>query len=129
MKNCNSIDKSMNSILERLTGKVVGSDYSSVIVVYQASETLWRGFVVPFDITYEAESKDEVVQVLRDMLDSYIAALHQYDSPKHLTNVPLSFEGDAVKWSKISWEVFSKLKKNISKFDQTDYYAEAQLPA
>jgi len=119
----------MNAILKKLTGSKDTVDYSSVMVVYKTDESTWRGFVVPYDITYEADSKEQVREVLNSMIASYCEALHQYNNPAHLTEVPLSDKDDEKKWSKISWDVFMNLKKSVSKIEQTDYYVEAQLPA
>lgn len=119
----------MYQILNKITGVKSIVDYSSVMVIYQTSEGSWRGFVVPFDITYEAETKSEVKKVLHDMIFSYVQALKEYDNPSHLADVPLSDNEDEKKWSRISWDVFSQLKNNISRIERNDYYAEAQLPA
>jgi hypothetical protein len=119
----------MNSLLAKLTGKKTDIDYSSVMVVYQTPDKSWRGFVVPFDITFEADTKKEVVQVLNDMIHSYVEGLKKYEHPAHLTCVPLSYQGDASMWSRVSIEVFSKLRQNIRKQESVDYYAEAQVPA
>lgn len=119
----------MNSILKKLTGTKDIVDFSSVMVIYKSHESTWRGFVVPFDITYEADSREEVREVLNNMIHSYLEALQEYDNPDHLAVVPLSDKEDEKKWSNISWDVFTKLKKSVSKIEQSDYYAEAQLPA
>lgn len=118
----------MNSILKTITGLKDKVEYSSVMIIYQTSEGAWRGFVVPFDITYEAKTKDEVRNVLQDMISSYVDALHKYGNPAHLADVPLSDQEDEKKWSRISWDVLRHLKNNIPKVEKTDYYAEAQLP-
>lgn len=119
----------MNSILKKFIGSNKTVDYSSVMVVYKTPEGLWRGFVVPFDITYEAQSKEEVHSVLKDMIASYVEALNMYNHPKHLIDVPLSDKEDETKWSRISWDIFTAMKQNISRIEKSDYYAEAQLPA
>ena len=118
--------------MQSLINKFIGEktvDFSSVIVTYQTDEGLWRGFVMPFDITYEAEDRDTVVQVLKDMHVSYVDGLRKYDNPEHLANVPLSHAEDSKKWQSISIELINKLRSNISKIETSSYYAEAQLPA
>jgi hypothetical protein len=84
----------MNSILKKFIGSNKTVDYSSVMVVYKTPEGNWRGFVVPFDITYEAKSKKEVQVVLKDMIASYVEALSMYNNPQHLAEVPLSDKDD-----------------------------------
>lgn len=119
----------MNSLLKKITGHKQKVDYSSVMVVYQTHQGNWRGFVVPFDITYEAKTKKEVQFVLKDMISSYVEALNLYNHPQHLAEIPLSDKEDETKWSRISWDIFNALKQNISRVEKADYYAEAQLPA
>lgn len=104
-------------------------DYSSVLVAYKVKDGVWRGFVHPFDITYESATKKEVVSVLKDMLDAYVDGLHRYGNPAHLSNVPLSHTSDSAKWQRISIDLMSKLQAGIPKVVTKDYYAEAQLPA
>lgn len=121
----------MTSILDRVIKKVYQKklDYSSVMIVYQTDEETWRGFVVPFDITFESDSKEEVISVLKNMINSYVEGLHEYKNPTHLEIVPLSYEEDLKKWSSVSQELSVNLMNKISKIESTDYYAEAQLPA
>jgi len=119
----------MNSILKKLTRHRDTVDYSSVMVIYKSDDSSWRGFVVPYDITYEADTKEEVREVLSNMIPSYTEALAIYNNPSHLADIPLSDKEDETKWSRISWDVLKKLKSRVSKIEQSDYYAEAQLPA
>ena len=84
---------------------------------------------MPFDITFEAETRSEVVKVLRDMITSYVEGLAEYKNPEHLSNVPLSADPDQKKWHSISEDLTNKLLNRISKVDSSEYYAEAQLPA
>lgn len=120
----------MLDLFSRLSGQTQKKfEYSSVMVVYKTEDTTWRGFVMPFDITFEAESREKVVQVLRDMTNSYVEGLKDYNSPEHLSNVPLSYEKDTQKWLTISQDLTNKLLNRISKIESPDYYAEAQLPA
>jgi len=119
----------MISLLKKKIASAPTLDYSSFMVIYQTDDATWRGFVVPFDITYESESKETVQTVLNDMIHSYVEALRQYDNPGHLAKVPLSDEQDNKKWSRISLEVLNQLKNNIPKIQGSDYYVEAQSPA
>lgn len=119
----------MRALLEKIGVSPKKFDYSSVMVVYKTEDNTWRGFVVPFDITFEGETKKEVVNALREMIDVYVEGLHQYKNPEHLEIVPLSYEPDRQKWFAVSQGLSVQLMNNVSKVDSSDYYAEAQLPA
>jgi len=118
----------MQSSLKIVSDKQT-TEFSSIIVTYQSEEGLWRGFVVPFDITFEASSRDEVLSVLKDMQSSYLEGLKKYDNAPHLANVPLSHLEDNRKWQDILIELMNKLHSGVSKIENSDYYAEAQIPA
>ena len=82
---------------------------------------------MPFDITFEADGKDTVISVLREMIDSYVAGLVTYNHPKHLADVPLSVKSDRDKFNEIYQDLFfNNLLKGVNKIDAEDYYAEAQ---
>jgi hypothetical protein len=102
---------------------------SSVSVSYESKEGSWRGFVIPYDLTYEADTKEAVMKVLQDMVLSYEAALKEYGSPSHLASVPLTDEEDISKFHKIKNDLVSKLKSNKLTIRSASYYAEAKLPA
>lgn len=69
-------------------------DFSCVKVVYKAKNGSWRGFVDPYDISIEAESKAEAIDALEDMLDTYEEVLEKYDHPAHLKNRRLTNDED-----------------------------------
>jgi len=117
----------MQSLVNRLREEKL--KYSSIMVTYKTESGSWRGFVVPFDVTYEADTKEEVETVLHEMIESYLQALRIYKNPNHLNQVPLSHPDDQRKWSSIGVEVFNKLSHKASKIVGANYYAEAQLPA
>jgi predicted RNase H-like HicB family nuclease len=121
----------MSTLLQKLTRSREKNafDCSSVMVVYQAEESAWRGFVFPYDITFEAESREKVIEVLKSMIESYIDGLKEYNNPAHLNNVPLTYSKDREKWNLISQDLNGKLMNKIRKIESTDYYAEVQLPA
>ncbi len=121
----------MRALLDKLMRNKTQTslDYSSVMVVYQVDKDTWRGFVLPFDITFESGTRDEVVTVLRDMTSSYVEGLREYKSPEHLANVPLSYEPDLHKFQDISGDLMNKLLNKVSRIESIDYYAEAQQPA
>ena len=104
-------------------------NYSSVNVVYKSKGGLYRGFVQPYGITYEAETQKKVVDVLRDMVKVYEDTLKRYDNPEHLKHVPLSYPEDQEKYIAISPQLITELSANHSKILKPHYYAEAKLQA
>ena len=102
---------------------------TSIVVAYVAESGMWRGFVVPYDLTYEAETKEKVLEVLHDMIVSYRAALDKYNRPAHLSEVPLSFEEDQKKWSVVGLDIVNRLREKVDTISAPHYYAEAQFPA
>lgn len=103
--------------------------YSCVTVAYQPTKGTWRGFVMPYGITYEAPTKEKIFSVLREMVDLHEDALREYNHPEHLTKVPLDDKQDIEKYNKISMELMNNLLAKNSKIHGADYYAEAKLPA
>jgi hypothetical protein len=102
---------------------------SSIAVSYESKEGSWRGFVIPYDLTYEADTKEEVMKVLQDMVLSYEDALKEYGSPSHLASVPLTVDEDINKFDKIRNDLISKIKSHKFTISSASYYAEAKLPA
>ena len=118
--------------MQKLLNKIIGrkeTAYSSVIVTYISESGMCRGFVMPYDLTYEAETREKVIEVLQNMISSYRLALDEYNRPPHLADIPLSYAEDQKKWRTISSDVMNKLLNRVAKIESTNYYAEAQLPA
>ena len=115
--------------MQTLSNTLTTMCHSSVMVVYSTPNGTWRGFVVPFDLSFEGSSKEEVETVLKSMINSYVDGLRKYNNPAHLSAVPLSEPSDVKKWSDIAMELIVSLNKDVSKISGSDYYAEAQLPA
>ena len=118
----------LSSILNSVK-KTQSFDFSSVTITYKTNTGTWRGFVMPYDLTYEADTKETVIQILKDMTNSYIEGLEKNNNPSHLNNVPLSDKKDKVMWSEISNEVTNKLLNKVRSFQGDNYYAKAQLPS
>ncbi len=102
---------------------------NAVNVVYKSKNGLYRGFVQPYDITYEAETKNKVLSVLKEMTVQYENGLKRYNNPYHLSSVPLSDEEDKEKWNEVSPSLMQQLITKHFKISKPDYYAEAKLPA
>jgi hypothetical protein len=75
--------------------------YSHFAHIYKTKEGKWRGFFVPYDVTYEARTKKEVEEVLPKMVTLYEDGLKKYNNPSHLISVPLSHDEDREEF--ISW--------------------------
>ena len=101
------------------------------IAHYWSNKEEWNKLINDFFIDHylKKSSKEEVITVLHEMIESYLEALRIYKNPDHLSQVPLSHPDDQRKWSSIGVEVFNKLSNKASKIVGANYYAEAQLPA
>ncbi|MBU1046820.1 hypothetical protein KKH36_03520 [Patescibacteria group bacterium] len=119
----------MNALLERIRGKKATKNKLpfSLNVVYKSKNGSWRGFVMPYDITYESENKKHVQDVLRKMVIQYEKGLERYNKPEHLLNIPLSDKEDFNKFSEISHDLFNKIFTGNSKVIDKNYYAETKL--
>ena len=104
-------------------------DCSSVSVVYKSKNGLYRGFVQPYDITYESDTHTKVLEVLKEMTSEYEDGLIKYNHPSHLLHIPLSDEEDKEKLNNIAPHLFGNLLNKNYKINTPDYYAEAKLPA
>ena len=60
-------------------------------------------------------------------MSQYEEGLRRYDSPSHLTGVPLSDEEDKEKWNNISPSLMQQLVTKHFKVATPNYYAEAKL--
>ncbi len=76
------------------TKKVVDHYKKYPAHIYKTKDGLWRGFVVPYDITHEAKTKKEVEEVLPKLVELYEEGLAKYKNPSHLVSVPLSDKED-----------------------------------
>ena len=64
------------------------------IMVYYTSRNTWRGFVHPYNITTELNTKSEVVDKLRLMKEVYEKMLEEYNYPDHLCKKRLTNKTD-----------------------------------
>lgn len=77
--------------------------YQKFAHIYKTAEGLWRGFVAPYDVTYEAKTKKKVEEILPKLVALYEEGLEKYKYPKHLTSVALSDKEDRnefFRWTK-----------------------------
>lgn len=73
--------------------------YSHLAHIYKTKTGKWRGFFVPYDVSYEAKTKKEVEEVLPKMVTLYEEGLEKYNNPSHLQAVPLSDPEDTEEFS------------------------------
>lgn len=118
-----------NSVLEVKNNSLPILACSSVSVVYKSQNGLYRGFVQPYDITYEANTHKKVLEVLNEMVLEYEEGLRKYDHPSHLLHIPLSDQEDKEKLNDIAPHLFGNLLNKNYKIITPNYYAEAKLPA
>jgi len=118
----------MKSLVKKVLRNVVPNvDCTAVSVVYKSKNGLYRGFVQPYDITYEGETKEQVLAVLKDMIVQYEEGLKRYNFPSHLSSVSLSDEEDREKLADIFPGLLQHLREKHFQVTTPDYYAEAKL--
>ncbi|MEK7187137.1 MAG: hypothetical protein AAB690_02470 [Patescibacteria group bacterium] len=101
-------------------------DFSCVLVTYKSKNGTWRGFVHPYNITTEAESKNQALTALREMADIYEEGLKKHDYPSHLANKHLADEEDSQMFDRLA--INSIINQGAVK--GKDYYAETKtVPA
>lgn len=99
---------------------------SCVIVTYKSKNGTWRGFVHPYNITTESDTKAQALTALREMVDMYEEGLRKYDHPNHLANKHLTDEEDNQMFNKLAIESII----NQGSVTGKDYYAETKtVPA
>lgn len=86
------------------TKKVI---YRNFPHVYKTPDGTWRGFVTPYDVTYEAKTRKRVEEVLPKLTKLYEEGLKKYNYPRHLTVVPLSDKDDIEEFNRYA-EIVSK---------------------
>lgn len=104
-------------------------DCTAISVVYKSKSGLYRGFVQPYDITFEDTTKDKVLSALREMIEIYEDGIRTYNHSSNLIDVPLSDDEDREKWNAISPNLSQRLFKKEFKITTPFYYAEAKLPS
>lgn len=73
--------------------------YSHFAHIYKTKTGKWRGFFVPYDVSFEAKTRKEVEEVLPKMVALYEEGLKKYNNPIHLSAVPLSDPEDSEEFS------------------------------
>jgi hypothetical protein len=83
-----SLTHSKTSVNNKVNG------YQKFTHIYQTKEGLWRGFVTPYDVTYEDKTREKVEDVLPKLTKLYEEGLKKYSYPAHLSVVSLTDEED-----------------------------------
>jgi len=112
-------------MLEKIMRKLhkpIELDASSIMVTYKAKNGSWRGFVYPYDITTEADSRDMARTALAEMTEVYEEGLKKYDFPSHLKSRSLSDEEDMEVFNRLAVESIVK----HGKVSNSDLYAESR---
>jgi hypothetical protein len=112
-------------MLEKIMRKLhkpVQLDASSIMVSYKSKSGTWRGFVYPYNITTEADSKDMAHTALAEMVEVYEEGLKKYDFPSHLKSRPLSDEEDKEVFNRLAVESIVRQ----GKVSNTNLYAESR---
>jgi hypothetical protein len=95
---------------------------SSIMVAYKSKSGSWRGFVYPYNITTEADSKDLAHIALTEMTEVYEEGLRKYDFPAHLKSRPLSDEEDREVFNRLAVESIVRQ----GKVSNPNLYAESR---
>lgn len=76
-------------------------------VVYKSKNGNWRGFCYPYDVTCNADTKEEAMEALNGLVETYEESLERHNNPRHLIEKRLTDREDQM--------VFKKLWPHISK--------------
>ena len=82
--------------------------YQKFTYIYQTKEGLWRGFVTPYDVTYEDKTKEKVEEVLPKLAKLYEEGLKKYNNPAHLAVVSLTDEEDILEFNRYAARIARK---------------------
>lgn len=97
-------------------------DFSCIVVVYPAKNGSWRGFVHPYDITTEADTREKALTALNEMIEMYEEGLRKYNNPSYLRNKILSDEEDREVFHQVALDALEKQ----GSIDTSRYYAETK---
>jgi predicted RNase H-like HicB family nuclease len=111
----------MNTSIKILR-KPIEVDFSSVLVTYQSKNGCWRGFVFPYNITTEAETKKQAENALEEMAEVYEEGLKKYNFPSHLKKVPLADEEDKDVFNHLAFQALI----NQGKIDNSTCHAKTR---
>ncbi len=102
--------------------KPIEVDFSSILVTYKLKTGQWRGFVFPYDITTEAETKKQAQNALEEMVEVYEEGLKKYDYPDHLKKKALSDSEDKDVFNHLAFQALI----NQGKIDGPTCYAQTR---
>ena len=101
MLSSNVVTKQKNSLTRKTSFGVV---YPKVSLFYKTVDGMWRGFMTPYDVSFEAKTRKKVEEVLPKLVKLYEEGLQKYKNPAHLMTVPLSDKEDIKvfdKWASV----------------------------
>jgi len=84
-----------------------------ILVVYKSKNGYWHGFCHPYDVSCNAEIKEEVINNLEELVETYEKSLERYGNPIHLIEKKLSDKEDQEKFKKIWPYVSKKIAEHI----------------
>lgn len=74
----------MQTTAKKMQNIASENSYNIVSVVYKSTEGYWKGFVHPYDVTVQANTKKDAIAKLEVSLRLYEEGLRKYAYPKHL---------------------------------------------
>ena len=88
--------------------------------VYKSKDGTWRGFCSPFDISCTADTQNEAMKKIDELVEIYTEGLKKYAYPVNLTIKELSDEEDKIVFNEvlkfIIEDISLKMKKDFAKF-------------
>jgi len=82
--------------------------YQKFTHIYQTKKGLWRGFVTPYDVTYEDKTREKVEGVLPKLVKLYEEGLKKYNNPPHLAVVSLTDDEDIAEFNRYAAKIGKK---------------------
>ncbi len=90
-------------------------------IVYKSKDGNWRGFCYPYDVTCNADTKEEAMHILDELIATYEECLQKYNYPKHLVEKKLSDKEDQIMFKKIWPQVSEKMAEHLKAANPIKY--------
>lgn len=85
-----------------------------VLVVYKSKQSHWRGFCTPYDVTCNAETREEAMARLEALVRLYEEGLEKYSYPKHLSIKPITHVEDRQVFRRVKEIVAADIQRSLT---------------
>ncbi len=86
-----------------------------IAVVHKTEDNKWRGFCYPYDVACTVDTKEEAMEAITSLIETYEKVLAKYNHPRHLAENKLTDEGDQrvfnMLWPKITRQIADDVGK------------------